>query len=334
MHAPAQDAGPPHTKARTSLSVKEVRRIACKERDAWWTVALVDPLAVPLVRWTDRHTRITPDQVTWAAFLVGLGAAACFAQGTRNWLAVGALLYHASFVLDCVDGKLARLQGSGSLFGGWLDFMLDRLRVMCCTVALFGAQWVLRDDPRYLLLALAVVFLDMFRYLDSTKVNQVRADMRAQVSGHPAFEETAPPVFIEHLQRDRRQRGADLPPPEGEVIDLHEEFRGTYPWYLTARDFLMRSRIRPHLISGVEFQMAVFIVGPAAGHLAAPVAVAGIGLLVFEVFVVHKLLLSTRDFTQTMRRLDAVPPPRGPVEGPLRDSTGADAGACAAAVAG
>ncbi|MFD7098031.1 CDP-alcohol phosphatidyltransferase family protein [Streptomyces xanthophaeus] len=221
-----------------------------------------------------------------------------------------------------MDGKLARLQGTGSLFGGWLDFMLDRLRVMCCTVALFGAQWVLRDDPRFLLLALAVIFLDMLRYLNATKVNQVRADMRNRVSGHPAFEETAPPVFIEHLQRDQRKQGAALTPPAGEVIDLHEEFRYTYPWYRSARDFLMRSRIRPHLLSGVEFQMAVFIVGPAVGHLAAPVVIAGTGLLGFEMFIVHKLLLSTKDFTQTMRRLDAVPPPRGAAD------------ACAAASAG
>ncbi|MFD3775789.1 CDP-alcohol phosphatidyltransferase family protein [Streptomyces sp. NPDC058612] len=276
----------------------------------------MDPVAIPLVRWTDRHTRITPNQITWAAFAGGLTAAGCFAQGGRNWLLAGAFVYHISFILDCVDGKLARLQGSGSPFGAWLDYMLDRVRVMCCTIALFAGQWLLRDEPGYLLLAVAVIFADMFRQLNAMKVNQVRAEMRDQISGHPAFDETDPPVFAEHLLRDRRKHGPGRMAPTGEVIDLHEEFRRTYPWYRASRDFLMRSRIRPHLVSGIEFQMAVFVIGPALGHLAAPVVVAGIGLLGFEVFLVHKLLLSTRDFTQTMHRLDTVPPPRQATEPP------------------
>ncbi|MFJ7205078.1 CDP-alcohol phosphatidyltransferase family protein [Streptomyces sp. NPDC098789] len=305
MHVPAPDAVAPRTRAASkSLSVKEVRDLTCKERDAWWTVALVDPMAIPLVRWVDRHTRITPDQITWAAFALGMVAAGCFAHGGRYWLLTGAFVYHLSFVLDCVDGKLARLQGLGSLFGAWLDYMLDRVRVMCCTMALFAGQWLLRDEPRYLLLAVAVVFADMFRYLNTMKVNQVRADMREQIVGHPAFDETDPPVFVEHLRRDRRKQLPGAEGATGEVIDLHEEFRQAYPWYEAARDSLLRSRIRPHLVSGIEFQMAVFVVGPALGHLTLPVVVAGAGLIAFELFFVHKLLLSTRDFTQTMDRLD------------------------------
>ncbi|MGW0537187.1 CDP-alcohol phosphatidyltransferase family protein, partial [Streptomyces sp. NPDC003032] len=57
----------------------EVRRITQKKRDAWWTVLLVDPVATPLVRFTAMRTRITPNQITWGAFLLGLGSAACFA---------------------------------------------------------------------------------------------------------------------------------------------------------------------------------------------------------------------------------------------------------------
>src|SRR3712207_8819073 len=45
------------------------------------------------------------------------------------WLLLGALLFHLSFVLDCMDGKIARLNGTGSPFGSWLDYVFDRLRV-------------------------------------------------------------------------------------------------------------------------------------------------------------------------------------------------------------
>ncbi|GAA1246883.1 hypothetical protein GCM10009665_42310 [Kitasatospora nipponensis] len=97
--APGQPTGP----ARAA-TVDDVRALTCKRLNAWWTVLLVDPVAVRLVHWTDRHTRITSDQVTWVSTLAGLGAAGRFARGDRGSLLAGARLYHLSFVLDCVDG--------------------------------------------------------------------------------------------------------------------------------------------------------------------------------------------------------------------------------------
>ena len=114
----------------------EVRRITEKKRDAWWTVLLVDPVATPLVRLTAKYTRITPNQITWGAFLLGLVSAAFFAFGDWRWLIAGAFVYHLSFILDCMDGKVARLTGQGSVFGAWLDFVFDRIRVAVCGVAL------------------------------------------------------------------------------------------------------------------------------------------------------------------------------------------------------
>src|SRR5690348_15833954 len=100
-----------------------------KESDAWWTVLLVDPIAVQLLRPATAIRWVTPNQVTLAAFAVGLGSAVCFARATTSWLIAGALLYHVAFILDCVDGKLARWQRSTSSFGAWLDIAMDRLRV-------------------------------------------------------------------------------------------------------------------------------------------------------------------------------------------------------------
>src|SRR3954471_12686043 len=96
----------------------ELRVRTYKSRDAWWTVLLVDPLASRLTYLVARRTAITPNQLTVFAFVIGMGAAGCFAKGDRVWLIAAAILYHLSFVVDCMDGKLARFQGSGSVFGG------------------------------------------------------------------------------------------------------------------------------------------------------------------------------------------------------------------------
>lgn len=191
----------------------EVRRTTEKKRDAWWTVLLVDPLATPLVRWTAMWTRITPNQITWAALFLGLGAAACFATGSWGWLLAGAALYHLSFVLDCMDGKLARLTGTGTVFGAWLDYVFDRVRVLVCAIALMGGQYSRTGDVVFLWLALAVVFLDMLRYVDALQIFKIRHGMRKQIKARARAARRADDErrvsFMEDLLRENPEADFD-----------------------------------------------------------------------------------------------------------------------------
>jgi hypothetical protein len=93
------------------------------------------------------------------------------------------------------------------------------------------------------------------------------------------------------------------------VVDLHQEFRRRFPWWVRCRNFLLRHRIRAHLISGIEFQMGVFIIGPAVDAVVATTVVSGVLLLVFELAIIYKLLLSTRDFTRTINSFETATAP-------------------------
>ncbi|GGX51671.1 CDP-alcohol phosphatidyltransferase family protein [Streptomyces fructofermentans] len=386
----------------------EVRRITEKKRDAWWTVLLVDPVATPLVRFTAMFTRVTPNQITWGAFLLGLVSAACFALGDWRWLVAGAVVYHLSFILDCMDGKVARLTGQGSVFGAWLDFVFDRIRVAVCAIALMAGQYHRTGETLYIWLALAVVGLDTLRYINSLEIFKIRHSMRKQIKARVRearrSENTAELAFMEDLLRSNPEAdieqdlraaadsaspqtegvlpgpgtettsvsgtvpgsvsvfrsGAAAEPgtvsdsvagaesatvadsgpaagsahstvhsavnstardsgpadsgtgdgpegptglpgkPEARVIDLHQEFRHRFPSYLRARSFLLRHRIRTHLVSGIEFQMGVFIVGPLLDSVIEATLVSASLILVFELAIIYKLLLSTRDFTRTI----------------------------------
>ncbi|MEV4888086.1 CDP-alcohol phosphatidyltransferase family protein [Nonomuraea sp. NPDC055795] len=274
-----------------AFTLTEVRERTYKPRDAWWTVFLVDPLAGRLVVAAANRTSITPNQVTWAAFALGLGSAACFVMGGWSWLAAGAVLYHLSFVLDCVDGKIARLKGTGTVFGGWLDYVFDRIRVLACSVALMWGQYRLTGQDLYLVLGILVVFLDMLRYVDAFQVAKVRRAMRRQL------DEVIGGPDKEHDEEHRVE-------PE-ELIDLQRGFRSRFSWYMVARDWLRDHRVRTHLMSGIEFQMAVFIVGPLLG-LVVPVTLAAAGLLlVFEVAIMYKLWLSSRDLAKALTGMRA-----------------------------
>jgi len=68
-------------------------------------------------------TRVTPNQITWAAFVIALLSFISFIFGHNI---VGGLLVQLSSIVDGVDGSLARLKGMTSTFGGFLDSVLDR----------------------------------------------------------------------------------------------------------------------------------------------------------------------------------------------------------------
>ncbi|WP_084961694.1 CDP-alcohol phosphatidyltransferase family protein [Thermoactinospora rubra] len=146
-----------------------------KRQDAWWTVYMVDPIACRLALVAANRTRLTPNAITAASMVLGLLAAVCFAAGQ---LAAGAIVFYFSFLVDCVDGKIARLKGTGTPFGVWLDFIGDRVREMCCAAGLAYGQYAATGNDGYILLGTAIAVLDLFRYVNAPQVARVREQVR------------------------------------------------------------------------------------------------------------------------------------------------------------
>ena len=68
-------------------------------------------------------TKVTPNQITWAAFGIVLVSFVSFVFG---WNIIAGLLVQLSSIVDGIDGGVARLKGMSSTFGGFLDSVLDR----------------------------------------------------------------------------------------------------------------------------------------------------------------------------------------------------------------
>jgi phosphatidylglycerophosphate synthase len=66
--------------------------------------------------------------VTGISVLFAVAAALAFWQASRAAMIAGAVLLYLGFVLDCVDGQLARYTRRFGAFGGWLDTMADRAK--------------------------------------------------------------------------------------------------------------------------------------------------------------------------------------------------------------
>nr|WP_225854130.1 DUF5941 domain-containing protein [Micromonospora sp. ALFpr18c] len=102
-------------------------RLAVKEKDDFFTTYFVSTWSPHVVRWAAR-LRLTPTGVTVISVLFALAAAVLFGVGGRLALVGGAVLLYLGFVLDCVDGQLARYTRHFSAWGGWLDTMADRAK--------------------------------------------------------------------------------------------------------------------------------------------------------------------------------------------------------------
>jgi phosphatidylglycerophosphate synthase len=107
--------------------------LTLKARDAWWTAVVIDPIAGTLVRLVAPAAAVTPNLLTLVSAIVAAGAVTAFALG---WLVAGALLFQVSFLIDCMDGKLASLRGQFSRYGGFFDVVADTLRFGGCAAAI------------------------------------------------------------------------------------------------------------------------------------------------------------------------------------------------------
>jgi len=117
------------------MGAREVYQKTKKVPDLFWNRFVCRPLGAVVVDIV-KGTRITPNQITLASFMVGvLAAALIIVLPGRAGLILAVLVYQASYVLDCADGMLARWRGIASPAGHLLDFLMDELKAFAILAA-------------------------------------------------------------------------------------------------------------------------------------------------------------------------------------------------------
>jgi hypothetical protein len=82
-----------------------------------------------------------------AAMLIGLPG--------HQGLVLSIVVIELSYVLDCVDGQLARLRGTSTPVGAHLDFLMDELKAFLLVSATGVRLWLEQDRTTWLLEGLA-----------------------------------------------------------------------------------------------------------------------------------------------------------------------------------
>ncbi|GAA4988743.1 DUF5941 domain-containing protein [Actinopolymorpha pittospori] len=148
-------------------------RSAVKAEDTAFTTFFVRSYSGYVARWFAR-LGLTPNQITVLSLVVALGAAALVATGTRSGWVLGAIVFHISFALDCIDGDLARYTVSYSKLGARLDLTFDRVKEYALFAGLaFG---VAHSDPSIWWLAAAAMAFQTVRHQMHAAYEEVTAD--------------------------------------------------------------------------------------------------------------------------------------------------------------
>lgn len=132
------------------MGAREVYRATRKVPDLIWNTYVCRPPAAVLVSWVE-GSRVTPNQITLASFVVAACAAALlvFLPGHLG-LVVAIVVFELSYVLDCADGMLARLRGIASPAGHLLDFLMDELKAFLVLGASAVRLYFEHQDVRFL----------------------------------------------------------------------------------------------------------------------------------------------------------------------------------------
>lgn len=130
-----------------------------KPHDIFWNRFVARPLAavllVPL-----RSAPVTPNQITLGSLVVFAGSMAMMVL-LPGWggLVAAAGVLELAYVLDCVDGQLARWRGTSSPVGAHLDFLMDELKAFLLVPAVGLRLWRTDGDVRWLLEGLGGVVI-------------------------------------------------------------------------------------------------------------------------------------------------------------------------------
>ena len=160
----------------------ELREKCRRQSDYIITLFITNEVSL-FFTWILAKTRITPNQVTIASILCGIGCAFCYTFG--NFFS-GSLLLFISHVLDCTDGNLARAKEMFSPLGKWLDMFGDRFAeaIVFIGVSIYffkageSELWMLLTLIDAILLALYYYIVDIALALGLSKPLQNIGGMR------------------------------------------------------------------------------------------------------------------------------------------------------------
>jgi hypothetical protein len=142
------------------------------------TILIINPVNLRLVRMIGR-TSITPNQISILSFIIIVLSAILLSSTGYFFHAAGGILLLVSYIVDCLDGDLARYKSIESPLGAMLDSILDRCGDFAVILGVTINGWRLYGDVNWLIGGFVLVGMSqIYFYITDGILNKVISQTR------------------------------------------------------------------------------------------------------------------------------------------------------------
>jgi phosphatidylglycerophosphate synthase len=154
-----------------------------RPRQEWWSRVFATPVANAALHLVADWKFITPNRLTLASFFLTLCTAVMITSGSNVSFVYAALVLQVAYVLDCMDGQLARYRGVSSIAGSFLDKWSDFVKFPAIILALTLSSL----DGTHPTQAITIGFLTLFficyqPYLNFLAKSELSSQAKAEFS--------------------------------------------------------------------------------------------------------------------------------------------------------
>ena len=130
-----------------------------KPREEWWSRVFATPVACWILLVVADWRWITPNRLTLLSLATALVACLLITTGEKANFLIAAAVVQISYILDCMDGQLARYRNFSSRSGAFVDKWSDYVKFPAILLALTIDAFHREPSLTPVVLGLAAVFL-------------------------------------------------------------------------------------------------------------------------------------------------------------------------------
>jgi phosphatidylglycerophosphate synthase len=130
-----------------------------KPREEWWSRVFATPVAHGILLGVADWRWITPNRLTLLSLATALVACLLITTGQKANFFIAAAVIQVSYILDCMDGQLARYRNASSRFGAFADKWSDHVKFPAILLALTIDAFHRDPSLTPVVLGFAAVFL-------------------------------------------------------------------------------------------------------------------------------------------------------------------------------
>lgn len=184
-------------------SVKELKKLCRKKVEiVWYAKYVVRPFSIYITKIL-LYTPITANQVSLIGMIFGICGAFAIGYGTVQSGIIGVMLLQFGYLLDCIDGEIARYYKQSSVNGIFIDFLGHRIVIPL--IFLGAAFMIYMNNQNIYMLIIGILGAEA----SSSPLNTVKRNVIMSLSIHSNLDH----YDFQKLSRDSDTKKEITPTP-------------------------------------------------------------------------------------------------------------------------